>query len=142
MSNGDSRRHFLASRQQSPAVQPQVDAALRRRLAALVDNYCQTVKFASPAERLGVITNMVRAIRYGLTVEQIEAAAGNYAADEWVMANDRRLRKSVRAFFVYENLIEWLTPVRRPARVPRPPSDPGLAGLARLDELLDSEEYV
>jgi hypothetical protein len=126
-----------AKRPRKPAVKHDVnpeaaaERELLRRLGALLDRYSKTVRFAGPSERTGVIRNMRLAIQKGLTVEQLETATTVYTEDPWYASSDPRFRKTIRSFYLYDNLLLWLKPVE--PRAAKPNRDASLDVLDRLN---------
>ena len=85
---------------------------------------------------MGIIRQLQRLIKNkGVTPEQLQIALENYAADPYVQECDVRLRKPIRSFFTYENVMACQKPIDRDKKPGAPRRDAALSGLELLDHL-------
>lgn len=106
-----------------------------RELSQFLRFYNEKIRKHSTAETRGVIRQIQRLLKKGVTVEMIRAALQNYAADEWRKAQDPRYSKHIRSFFTQEFIQEWQAPRPRVNRL----NKPALEGLADLDRVMGVE---
>jgi hypothetical protein len=104
-------------------------------LSRIVRFYCKNVRPHSPKEMTGIYRNLQRLCNQkGVTLEMLQTAVENYAADPYVRASDPRARKNIRSFFTYDNVVMWQQPVRQNPLMKKKPVESALDALERLEQ--------